>query len=60
MLPETAQNEKTFVTENSTIIQSNFFIEHQKKLSLAATQLFFTIAGKVNKGSVYFKVDYIC
>lgn len=59
MLPETAQNEKTFVTENSTIIQSNFFIEHQKKLSLAATQLFFTIAGMINKDDEDFKDYYI-
>lgn len=60
MLPETVQNEeKAFVTENSTIIQSNFFIEHQKKLSLAATQLFFTIAGMINKDDEDFKDYYI-
>lgn len=60
MLPETVRNEeKTFVTENSTIIQSNFFIEHQKKLSMAATQLFFTIAGMINKDDEDFKDYYI-
>lgn len=60
MLPEKAQNEEqTFVTENSTIIQSNFFIEHQKKLSLAATQLFYTIAGMINKDDEDFKDYYI-
>lgn len=60
MLPEQAQNEeKTFITENSTIIQSNFFIEHQKKLSLAATQLFYTIAGMINKDDADFKDYYI-
>lgn len=60
MLPEKSQMEqKPFVTENSTIVQSNFFIEHQKKLSLAATQLFFTIAGMVDKDDEDFKDYYI-
>lgn len=60
MLPEKAQNDdKTFVTENSTIVQSNFFIEHQTKLSLAATQLFYTIAGMIDKDDADFKDYYI-
>lgn len=38
-----------FVNENTNIVQSNFLIERKHKLSLAATQLMFTITGMINK-----------
>ncbi len=40
---------KCFVNENTNIVQSNFLIERKHKLSMAATQLMFTITGMINK-----------
>lgn len=54
------ERRELFVTENTNVVQSNFLIERKHKLSMAATQLMFTITAMINKDDddlMEYKVD---